>query len=104
MIQGGDPLGRGTGGPGYSFDDELVPELTHQPGTLAMANAGPRTNGSQFFIDEVEAGWLNNLHTIFGQCKELDVISKIAATPRGRDDRPDEPVTITRLTIARGAL
>jgi peptidyl-prolyl cis-trans isomerase A (cyclophilin A) len=104
MIQGGDPVGRGTGGPGYTFDDELAPDLTHQPGTLAMANAGPRTNGSQFFIDEVEAGWLNNHHTIFGRCKEIDVISKIAAVPRGRDDKPDEPVTITRLTIARGAL
>jgi peptidyl-prolyl cis-trans isomerase A (cyclophilin A) len=104
MIQGGDPLGRGIGGPGYTFDDELAPELTHQPGTLAMANAGPKTNGSQFFIDEVEASWLNNHHTIFGQCKELDVISKIAAVPRGRDDKPDEPVTITRLTIARGVL
>jgi peptidyl-prolyl cis-trans isomerase A (cyclophilin A) len=104
MIQGGDPLGRGTGGPGYTFDDELVADLTHKPGTLAMANAGPRTNGSQFFIDEVEASWLNNHHTIFGQCKELDVIAKIAAVPRGRDDKPDDPVTITRITIARGAV
>lgn len=101
MIQGGDPLGRGTGGPGYTFDDELVAELSHKPGTLAMANAGPRTNGSQFFIDEVEASWLNNHHTIFGQCKELDVITKITSVPR-HNDKPDEPVTITRLTIARG--
>jgi cyclophilin family peptidyl-prolyl cis-trans isomerase/outer membrane protein OmpA-like peptidoglycan-associated protein len=104
MIQGGDPLGGGTGGPGYTFDDELAPELTHKPGTLAMANAGPSTNGSQFFIDEVEASWLNNHHTIFGQCKELEVITKITAVPRGRGDKPNDPVTITRLTIARGAL
>jgi peptidyl-prolyl cis-trans isomerase A (cyclophilin A) len=104
MIQGGDPLGQGSGGPGYAFDDELAPDLTHKPGTLAMANAGPGTNGSQFFIDEVEASWLNNHHTIFGQCKELDVISKIAAVPRGPGDRPNDPVKITRLTITRGAL
>jgi cyclophilin family peptidyl-prolyl cis-trans isomerase/outer membrane protein OmpA-like peptidoglycan-associated protein len=103
MIQGGDPAGAGTGGPGYTFDDELAPDLTHKPGTLAMANAGPSTNGSQFFIDEVEASWLNNHHTIFGQCKELDVIAKIAAVPRGRGDKPNDPVTITRITIARGA-
>jgi len=102
MIQGGDPLGIGTGGPGYAFDDELAADLTHQPGTLAMANAGPSTNGSQFFILEVEAGWLNNKHTIFGRCKEVDVISRIAAVPRNANDRPDEPVTIKAITIARG--
>jgi len=104
MIQGGDPLGRGTGGPGYTFDDELAPDLTHKPGTLAMANAGPSTNGSQFFIDEVEASWLNNKHTIFGQCKELDVITKIASVPRGAGDKPQDPVTITKIAIARGTL
>jgi cyclophilin family peptidyl-prolyl cis-trans isomerase/outer membrane protein OmpA-like peptidoglycan-associated protein len=104
MIQGGDPLGTGTGGPGYTFDDELAPELTHKPGTLAMANAGPSTNGSQFFIDEVEASWLDDRHTIFGQCKEIDVITRIASVPRGRNDKPNDPVTITRITIARGAL
>jgi len=104
MIQGGDPLGRGTGGPGYAFDDEIAPELSHQPGTLAMANGGPATNGSQFFIDEVAASWLNQRHTIFGQCKEVEIVGKIATVPRGPDDRPTTPVTITRITIARGAL
>ena len=103
MIQGGDPLGNGTGGPGYKFDDELAGELTHKPGTLAMANAGPGTNGSQFFIDEIEASWLNNHHTIFGQCKEVDVVSRIASLPRGPGDKPEAPVTITRITFARSA-
>ena len=104
MIQAGDPLSAGTDGPDYTFDDELTADLTHKPGTLAMANAGPGSNGSQFFIDEVEASWLNNHNTIFGQCKEIDVIAKIAAVPRGRNDKPTEAVAITRITIARGAL
>jgi len=104
MIQGGDPLGVGTGGPGYTFPDEIIPELTHKPGVLAMANAGPGTNGSQFFIDEVEATYLNGHYTIFGQCKEIDLVSRIAATPRGANDRPLAPMTITKLTITRGAL
>ena len=106
MIQGGDPLGNGTGGPGYQFDDEIAPDLVHQPGTLAMANAGPgtSTNGSQFFIDEAEANWLNNQHTIFGKCKEVDLVSRIAGVPRSAADRPDTPVVITRITIARGEL
>jgi peptidyl-prolyl cis-trans isomerase A (cyclophilin A) len=104
MIQGGDPLGGGTGGPGYTFDNEIAPDLTHKPGTLAMANAGPNTNGSQFFINEVETSWLNSRHTIFGQCKEIDVIAKIAAVPRGPSDKPNSPVTIAKIAIARGAL
>lgn len=102
MIQGGDPLGRGTGGPGYTFDDELAAGLVHKPGTLAMANAGPSTNGSQFFIDEVNASWLNNKHTIFGQCAEVDVVTKIASVPRGRNDKPNDPVVISKITISRG--
>jgi peptidyl-prolyl cis-trans isomerase A (cyclophilin A) len=104
VIQGGDPLGNGTGGPGYQFDDELAAELTHQPGTLAMANAGPNTNGSQFFVDEGAPSFLNGHYTIFGKCKELDVVTRIASVPRGPNDRPQTPVTITRITIARGAL
>ncbi|HZJ66699.1 MAG TPA: peptidylprolyl isomerase [Kofleriaceae bacterium] len=103
MIQGGDPLASSTGGPGYTFEDEIAADLTHKPGTLAMANSGPATNGSQFFIDEVEASWLDRRHTIFGQCKEVDVVAKIAGVPRGSNDRPREPVTITKVTISRGA-
>jgi cyclophilin family peptidyl-prolyl cis-trans isomerase/outer membrane protein OmpA-like peptidoglycan-associated protein len=103
MIQGGDPLANGTGGPGYKFEDEIVAELSHKPGTLAMANAGPSTNGSQFFIDEVEAPWLERRHTVFGQCKELDVITKIASVPRGAADKPTAPVMISHVTIGRGA-
>ena len=104
MIQGGDPVASSSGGPGYTFEDELAADLTHKPGTLAMANAGPGTNGSQFFINEVEASWLDHRHTIFGQCKEVDVVAKIAAVPRAANDKPLEPVMITKVTIARGAL
>jgi len=105
MIQGGDPLGNGTGGPGYQFEDEVAPDLTHQAGTLAMANAGPgtSTNGSQFFIDEADAGWLKG-YTIFGRCKETDLVTRIAGAPRGPNDRPEAPVAIMRITIARGEL
>ncbi|MBC7974074.1 MAG: peptidylprolyl isomerase [Myxococcales bacterium] len=102
MIQGGDPLGNGTGGPGYKFEDEIDPDASHKPGTLAMANAGPATNGSQFFIDEIDAPWLDKRHTVLGQCKEVDVVTKIASVPRGAGDKPTAPVTITRITIARG--
>jgi peptidyl-prolyl cis-trans isomerase A (cyclophilin A) len=102
MIQGGDPVGIGIGGPGYQFGDEISPALTHQPGTLAMANAGPGTNGSQFFINEVATPWLNGHHTVFGHCKEVDVVKDIANVPRGPNDMPSDPVTITKLTIARG--
>jgi peptidyl-prolyl cis-trans isomerase A (cyclophilin A) len=102
MIQGGDPLGQGVGGPGYSFDDEVNNGLTMKPGTLAMANAGPSTNGSQFFITEGSPSYLNNKHTIFGQCKEVDLVKKIEGVPRGPNDRPDTPVTINKVTISKG--
>lgn len=104
MIQGGDPLGLGSGGPGYQFVDEVSPALTHQPGSLSMANAGPGTNGSQFFINEIATSWLNGRHTVFGQCKEVDIVTAIANVPRGGGDTPSDPVTITKLTIARGTL
>jgi peptidyl-prolyl cis-trans isomerase A (cyclophilin A) len=106
MIQGGDPLGQGTGGPGYAFDDEVNNGLAMKPGTLAMANAGSRgghgTNGSQFFITEGSPSYLNNRHTIFGQCKEADLVKKIEGVPRGPNDKPDTPVTITKVTISKG--
>ncbi len=82
MIQGGCPLGTGTGGPGYTFQDECVPELRHsKPGTLSMANAGPNTNGSQFFITHVPTDWLDGKHTVFGEVvgpKDQDVVNSIA--------------------------
>jgi len=102
MIQGGDPLGVGSGDPGYKFGDEVNNGLTMKPGTLAMANAGPGTNGSQFFITEGAPDWLNNRHTIFGQCKEVDLVKKIAGVPKGPGDRPTTPVTITKVAFARG--
>jgi peptidyl-prolyl cis-trans isomerase A (cyclophilin A) len=101
MIQGGDPLGTGTGGPGYQFRDEIAPDLHHEPGTLAMANAGPNTNGSQFFIDEVQASWLDGHHTIFGACREVDTITAIASVPRDPGDKPTTPVVIRSIAFAR---
>jgi peptidyl-prolyl cis-trans isomerase A (cyclophilin A) len=102
MIQGGDPLGVGSGGPGYQFGDEVDNGLTMKPGTLAMANAGPRTNGSQFFITEIGPAWLNGKHTIFGQCKEVDLVKAITAVAKGPGDRPTTPVTITKITFSKG--
>jgi peptidyl-prolyl cis-trans isomerase A (cyclophilin A) len=101
MIQGGDPEGVGRGGPGYAFDDEIDRSLKMGPGALAMANAGPGTNGSQFFIMEGARPDLVGHHTIFGQCKELDVVKKITGTPRDADDRPNTPVVINHITIGK---
>ena len=101
MIQGGDPLGEGTGGPGYNFADEFVPSLRMDgPGVLAMANSGPATNGSQFFITEIATAWLNGRHTVFGKCKEGDLVAKMTATA-GPGDRPAKPIVMTKVTIAR---
>ncbi len=103
MIQGGDPLGNGTGSPGYSFEDEFSPELRFdRPGRLAMANSGPNTNGSQFFITEVPTPHLDNLHTIFGQCDDasIEIVKAIARVPSDpRNNRPDKAVTIEKITI-----
>lgn len=105
MIQGGDPLGTGYGGPegpGFPFQDEFVPSLRFDvPGRLAMANSGPNTNGSQFFITEVPLPYLNDKHTIFGQCGDLQLIKAIARVPRDQDDRPNKPVTIRRVVVER---
>ena len=100
MIQGGDPLGAGHGGPGYKFGDEFADGLQMGPGALAMANAGPGTNGSQFFIMEGERPDLVGRHTIFGQCKEVEIVQKITSTP-ATQTRPNEPVTM-KVTIGKG--
>ena len=105
MIQGGDPLGTGTGGPGYKFADEFHPELSFdRPYLLAMANAGPNTNGSQFFITVGPTTWLNFKHTIFGEVADQesrDVVDSITASPIGPQDRPLEPIVINSVTITR---
>ena len=101
MIQGGDPTGTGMGGPGYEFEDEFNDHRVVR-GALAMANAGPNTNGSQFFILTAEATpWLDGKHTVFGQVTSgMDVVDRISQTERDANDRPRKPVTIERVELA----
>lgn len=108
MIQSGDPLTKddtqaaywGTGGPGYKFDDEITPENNNLEGTISMANAGPNTNGSQFFINANDNIFLNEKHTVFGKVIEgMDVVTAIEMAPTAPGDRPLEPITIDRITI-----
>ncbi len=105
MIQGGCPLGTGTGGPGYTFKDEFHPELQFdRKYLLAMANAGPGTNGSQFFITTAETPWLNNRHTIFGEVEDEQsraVVDAVGTTATGPGDKPVDPVIIEKVEIDR---
>lgn len=102
MIQGGCPRGTGMGGPGYTIDDEFHPELTHDgPGILSMANAGPNTGGSQFFITLVPTDWLDGRHAVFGKVVEgMEVVSAIGKVATGFQDRPVDAVTITEVSVA----
>ena len=104
MIQGGDPMGTGRGGPGYKFADETsADDAFDAPGLLAMANSGPNTNGSQFFItDRAQPKHLNGKHTIFGKCDNLDVVENIANVPTARQNRPVDDVVLKEIRIVRG--
>jgi peptidyl-prolyl cis-trans isomerase A (cyclophilin A) len=102
MIQGGDPTGTGTGGPGFTFEDECPPggPTFNQPGRLAMANSGPDTNGCQFFVTVAETPWLNGRHTIFGQVTDgYDIVDAISKVPTGANDRPVDEIVINRIEI-----
>ena len=101
MIQTGDPTGTGMGGPGYQFADEFSPNLKHsKPRILSMANSGPNTNCSQFFITEVATPWLDRRHSVFGEVTQgMDIVKKIANAPRDSQDRPRQEIKMTKVTI-----